>query len=258
MNLTVLIAEDDPAMRQVIRNAVRDVAGVDAIREAEDGATALQMFEVLRPQVVIVDIDLPGMNGLSLAQEIFDIDPWTYIIFCTGFPEYRDKAFEIYAFDYLVKPFRVDRMAQTLRRIVDIEFSRTREPAVLDAQFRGRGQVHGARLFRDADRILMIDLKDVIFFTKEERRTVVHYVGGKVMSEESLGALEEQLRGQMFFRSHKGFLINLGMVRELVPCGKSTYHVVMSHTSQRPLMTWDKLKELDELMRSGQRKSNQQ
>lgn len=257
MKLTVLIAEDDPAMRQVIKNAVRDVPGVDVVREAEDGVTALQVFENLRPRVVVVDIDLPGKNGLSLAQDIFDIDPWTYIIFCTGFSEYRDKAFEIYAFDYLVKPFRVDRIAQTLKRIVEIESSRTKEHAGMEPPVRKWGQIQGARLFRGADRILMIDLKDIIFFTKEERRTMVHYVGGKVLSDDPLGTLEEQLRDQMFFRSHKGFLINLNMVRELVPCGKSTYQVVMAHTSQRPLMTWDKVKELDEMMKCGKRSHQQ-
>lgn len=247
MSLTVLIAEDDPAMRQVIKNAVRDVRGTDVVGEADDGVTALKLFEELRPRVVIIDIDLPGKNGLSLAQDIFDIDPWTYIVFCTGFAEYRDKAFEIYAFDYLVKPFRVDRITQTIRRILDLESSKAAEPVKTDVPAKKWGSIQGARLFRDAEKILMLDLKDIIFFTKEDRRTVVHYVGGKVLTDEPLGVLEEQLRDQNFFRSHKGFLINLRMIRELIPCGKSTYQVVMANTGQRPLMTWDKLKELDEM-----------
>ncbi len=253
MSLTVLIAEDDPAMRQVIKNAVRDVRGADVVGEADDGIAALSMFEDLRPRVVIIDIDLPGKNGLSLAQEIFDVDPWTYIIFCTGFSEYRDKAFEIYAFDYLVKPFRVERITQTISRILEIESGRAKEPVRTDTPARKWGSAQGARLFRGADKILMIDLKDIIFFTKEERRTVVHYVGGKVETDEPLGVLEDQLKDQMFFRSHKGFLINLHMIKELLPCGKSTYQVVMANTGQRPLMTWDKLKELDELTKGGKR-----
>lgn len=257
MKLTVLIAEDDPAMRQVIKNAVRDVPGADVVGEAEDGLAALGMFEELRPRVAIIDIDLPGKNGLSLAQDIFDVDPWTYIIFCTGFSEYRDKAFEIYAFDYLVKPFRVERITQTVRRIADIESNRMKDPVKADIPVKKRGSIAGSRLFRDAEKILMLDLKDIIFFTKEERRTVVHYVGGKVFTEEPLGMLEDQLRDQMFFRSHKGFLINLRMLKELVPCGKSTYQVVMANTNQRPLMTWDKLKDLDDMTKGGT-KSNQQ
>ncbi|MCL6476815.1 MAG: LytTR family DNA-binding domain-containing protein [Peptococcaceae bacterium] len=249
MRLTVMIAEDDPAMRQVIKAAVKDVPGADVVGEAEDGFTALQLYEEQRPRVVLIDIDLPGKNGIILAQEIFDINPWTYIIFCTGFSEYRDKAFEIYAFDYLVKPFKVERITQTIKRILDIETARRGEPVREEIPVKKWGDIQGARLFKDTDKILMIDLKEVIFITKEDRKTVVHYIGGKVNTDESLGALEEQLRDQMFFRSHKGFLINLNMVKELVPCGKSTYQVVMANTQERPLMTWDKLRELDDMIK---------
>lgn len=254
MKLTVMIAEDDPAMRQVLGAAVREVSGADVIGEAEDGCAALEMYEELRPQVVLIDIDLPGKNGLELARDIFDINPWTYLVFCTGFSDYRDKAFEVYAFDYLVKPFKVERIIQTIRRILDVETSKKGEPVRESEPFRNWGDIKGARLFRDGEKILMVDLKDIIFITKEDRKTVVHYTGGKVLADESLGALEEQLRDQNFFRAHKGFLINLNMVKELVPCGKSTYQVVMSNTAERPLMTWDKLRELDDMINGRHKK----
>ena len=249
MSLTVLIAEDDSAMAQVIKKAVRDVPGVEVVGEAEDGISALQMYEELRPQVVIIDIDLPGKNGLTLAQDIFDVSPWTYLVFCTGFSEYRAKAFELYAFDYLVKPFRLDRISQTIKRILEVESRRPEVAVVQEAPSKKTMSVQGTRLFKDADKIIMLNLKDIIFFTKEDRRTVAYYNGGKVVAEETLGTLEEQLKEQMFFRAHKGFLINLTLIKEFIPCGKSTYQVVMANTNQKPLMTWDKLKELDDIMK---------
>ncbi|MFZ5645259.1 MAG: LytR/AlgR family response regulator transcription factor [Bacillota bacterium] len=245
MNLTVLIAEDDPAMRQVIKNAVKGVPGVEVVGESGDGVNALELYEELRPRVVMVDIDLPGMTGLELAQEIFDINPWTYLVFCTGFSDYREKAFEIYAFDYLVKPFKIERITQTMSRILNLEKARSSDRAKVDNFTPGRVSIQGARLFRDAERFLMIDLKDIIFVTRENRKTMVHYVGGKVLADETIGTMEEQLRDQMFFRSHKGFLINLNHVKELVPCGKSTYQVIMANTTERPLITWDKIRELE-------------
>lgn len=245
MSLTVLIAEDDPAMVQVLRNAVSDVPGVEVAAEAGDGALALKLYERLRPKVVLIDIDLPKKNGIDLAQEIFDINPWTYIVFCTGFGEYREKAFEIYAFDYLVKPFKLDRIAKTLKRIIALESSQIYDPAKESKTVFSKGEPKGARLFKDADRFLKIDYKDIIFITRENRKTVIHYIGGKVYTDETMGALEEQLKDNMFFRAHKGFLININMIKELIPCGKSTYQVIMSHSAERPLMTWDKLRELD-------------
>ncbi|KJR96465.1 MAG: LytTR family transcriptional regulator [Peptococcaceae bacterium BRH_c4a] len=251
MDLTLLIAEDDPSMRQVIRNAVGASPGIVVLGEADNGNEALKLYERLRPRVVMVDIDLPGKNGLDLAQEIFDINPWTYIVFCTGFSEYRDKAFEIYAFDYLVKPFKIERITQTMNRIVAIERSRASEARKVEIQPVKNAAVQGSKLFRDAEKFLMIDLKDIVFITRENRRTTVHYAGGKVLTEETLGSLEEQLKKQMFFRSHKGFLINLNLVKEMIPCGKSTYQVVMANTSERPLMTWDKLRELENMTKNG-------
>ncbi|HBV98238.1 MAG: LytTR family transcriptional regulator [Peptococcaceae bacterium BICA1-7] len=246
MNLTVLIAEDDPAMRQVISGAVMGVPGVEVVGQSGDGMEALELYEELRPRVVMVDIDLPGKSGLDLAREIFDINPWTYLVFCTGYSDYRDKAFEIYAFDYLVKPFRVERIGQTMSRILAVESAREGD-AKIDAPVSRSTPVQGARLFRDAEKFLMIDLKDIVFITRENRKTMVHYVGGKVLTDETLGTLEDQLRDQMFFRAHKGFLINLHHVKELVPCGKSTYQVVMANTRERPLITWDKLRELEKM-----------
>lgn len=248
MSLTVLIAEDDPSMRQVIKNAVADVPGVEVVGEAGDGEVALGIYESLRPRVVLVDIDLPGKNGLDLAREIFDINPWTYLVFCTGYSQYRDEAFEIYAFDYLVKPFRIERISQTMNRIVALERAKSGEARKVEMPAPPpRVALQGAKLFRGAEKYIMIDLKDIVFITRENRKTTVHYVGGKLITDESLGALEEQLSGQMFFRSHKGFLINLNLVRELVPCGKSTFQVVMANTGERPLMTWDKLRELENM-----------
>jgi len=250
MDLTLLIAEDDPHMRQVIRNAVVGSPGIEILGEAGDGNEALKLYEKLRPRVVMIDIDLPEKNGLDLAREIFDINPWTYIVFCTGFSEYREKAFEVYAFDYLVKPFKIERINQTMRRILDLELSKAGEAHRSEIRPFKKVAVQGARLFRDAEKFLMIDLKDIVFITRENRKTTVHYTGGKVITDETLGSLEEQLREQMFFRSHKGFLINLSLVKELIPCGKSTYQVIMANTSERPLITWDKLRELEHMTKN--------
>lgn len=236
-------------MRQVIRSAVSGVTGVEVVGESGDGEEALALYEELQPRVVMVDIDLPGKSGLELAREIFDINPWTYLVFCTGFSEYRDKAFEVYAFDYLVKPFRVERIGRTMNRILAVESAKAGGTKIEAPVLRGVS-VQGARMFRDAEKFLMIDLKDIVFITRENRKTMVHYIGGKVLTDETLGTLEEQLRDQNFFRSHKGFLINLHHVKELVPCGKSTYQVIMANTRERPLITWDKLRELERMTKS--------
>lgn len=246
MRITVLIAEDDPDMRFVIRKVVEEVEGVRVIGEAGDGLEAIKLIEELSPQVVFVDIDLPGKNGVELAREIFDFNPGTFIVFATALSEYRREAFDVYAFDYLVKPFKMNRVRQTMDRI----------KMVLSGKIAGRSKHYlknlnenaGRKLlFRNDSKLVYLNLDDIIYVTKEGRKSVIYFIGGQIRSNEKLSVLEEQLEGYPFFRSHSGFIVNLNMVKELIPTGRSSYELVMENTKTRPLITVGKLKELEEL-----------
>ncbi len=249
MEITVLIAEDDPDMRFVIRKVVEEVAGVSVIGEAGDGLEAIKLIKELSPQVIFLDIDLPGKNGLELAREIFDINPWTFIVFATAFSEFRGEAIDVYAFDYLVKPFRMNRVRQTMERI----------KLVLSGKFTGRpnaylknpnGNAGRKQLFRNNGKFVYLNLDEIIYVTKEGRKTTIYFIGGRIQTNDKLSALEKQLEGYPFFRSHSGFIVNLKMVKELVPASRSSYELVMENTKNRPLITVEKFKELEELTNS--------
>ncbi|KJS17468.1 MAG: LytTR family transcriptional regulator [Peptococcaceae bacterium BRH_c4b] len=246
MKITVLIAEDDPDMRHVIRKVVEEVEGVRVIGEAGDGLEAIKLIEKLSPQVVFLDIDLPGKNGVELAQEIFDINPLTCIVFATAFSEFRGEAFDVYAFDYLVKPFKMNRLRQTMDRI----------KMVLSGKVAGRPipysknmnkNVSRKQFFRNDNKLVYLNLDDIIYVTREGRKSTIYFIGGKVQTNDKLSVLEEQLEGYPFFRGHSGFIVNLKMVKELIPTGRSSYELVMENTKNRPLITVEKFKELEEL-----------
>ncbi|SFR09734.1 LytR/AlgR family response regulator transcription factor [Desulfoscipio geothermicus] len=114
--LSVIIAEDDPAMRHVLKETLSKIPDVEVLGEASDGITALKLVEKLNPRVVFIDIDLPGKNGVELAREIGDINPQTILIFATAYDNHTHEAFEVYAYDYLVKPFKLDRIKKTMER----------------------------------------------------------------------------------------------------------------------------------------------
>jgi DNA-binding LytR/AlgR family response regulator len=249
MKITVLIAEDDPDMRHVIKKVVEEVDGVRVIGEVGDGLEALKLIEDLSPQVVFVDIDLPGKNGIELAQETFDINPRTFIVFATASSEFRGEAFDVYAFDYLVKPFKLNRVRQTMERI----------KLVLSGKVAGRPRSNSKSLtkdvsrkqfFRNDNRLVYLNLDDIIYITKESRKSKIYFVGGQIQTNDKLSVLEEKLAGYPFFRSHSGFIVNLKMVKELIPTGRSSYEMVMENTKQRPLITVEKFKELEEFTKA--------
>lgn len=127
--LRVLIADDDTGMRSVMRKIIAKVEGFALVAEAGDGRTAIELVEKLKPNVVFLDVEMPEMSGVECARAIQDMNPAIIIIFATAHDTYMGDAFEVYAFDYLVKPFKVERVIQTLERARDRLGQRGEKPA---------------------------------------------------------------------------------------------------------------------------------
>ena len=250
MKITILIVEDDPSVRSVIKKVVEEVDGVEVIGETGDGLEAMRLVEELSPKVVFVDIDLPGKNGVLLDQEIFDINPWIFIVFATAFSEYREEAFNLYAFDYLVKPFKMSRIRQTMERIKAVVDGKLTGTSVNGLFNRPAYLTKKTRIYKDNDQYIFLNFDNIIFITKEMRKTVIHSVHGEIKTVEVLSVLEKQLGGYPFFRSHKGFIVNLKMVKKIIPCSKSSFEIVMANTEKRPLLTWENARKLEEMTNS--------
>lgn len=107
MQLTVLIVEDDPEMRCVLRKVAEENSNIRVVGETADGNEALEVFKNLRPNIIFIDVGLPGKDGVALAREIFTLDPQARLVFITAYNQYREEAFDVYACDYLVKPSSV-------------------------------------------------------------------------------------------------------------------------------------------------------
>ena len=118
-NIRVLIADDNEAMRLIERKMIGKVEGFTLVGEAKDGLECIEMVERLRPQIVFLDVEMPGKTGVEAARIIQDMDPSIILIFATAHDEYMGDAFEVYAFDYLVKPFKVERVLKTLEKARD-------------------------------------------------------------------------------------------------------------------------------------------
>ena len=115
--IKICIIEDEPEIRKLLRMIVERQEGFQVVSEAGDFAAAVSDFAKYRPDVAFVDIDLNGDSGLECAKILTELNPKLKVIFATAHSEYMANAFEIYAFDYLVKPFNVERVVKTLTRI---------------------------------------------------------------------------------------------------------------------------------------------
>jgi two-component system LytT family response regulator len=251
MSITVLIVEDDPEMRRVLKKVAEESDEVRVVGEAADGIKTLELFRTLRPDVVFIDIDLPEKDGLTLAREIFNHNPWTQLVFITAFDEYREAAFGVYAGDYLVKPFKIERLRQTMARLRSLlgdQSTGQTWPGQIDPTM-PTASPETLCLFRAGSKAVALRLKDVIFITREGRRTVIYHVNGRLKTNEPLNALAEEVGGYPFLRTHKGFIVNLQLIREIIPAGRNTFELVMNYTEKRPLLTRKKHRELERALK---------
>ena len=236
MSFQVIIADDDPGMRLIERKMISRVEGFELSGEACDGEELLRLVEEKRPQVVFLDVEMPGKTGVECA----------WVIFATAHDQYMGDAFSVYAFDYLVKPFKVERVMQTLERARDM-LSGKRE-AALPAPKREKKISGGRLMLRHRDGLAFVAMDDILLVQREERSTVIYTEGGgRYVTSDSLQETEDRLDPSVFFRCHRSYIINLNHIRDITPYGRWTYIVKLDGTQQDALITHEKYEELQEL-----------
>ena len=246
--IRVLIADDEPGMRLILRKMIARVEGYTLVGEAADGAELMEKFTALRPQVVFLDVDMPVMNGVACANQIQDEDPGCVLIFATAHEEYRSDAFAVYAFDYLLKPFKMERVIETLTRIRErLSFVQSR-PAVDKKPVSERVKPQGRMMIKHRDGVSFINMDDILLVQREERATVIYTADeNSYATSDTLSETEAKLDPQVFFRCHRSYIINLNHIHDITPYGRWTYVVRLDGTDRDALITQEKYEELEKL-----------
>lgn len=243
--ISVMIADDDPGMRLILRKKIQATDGFYVAGEALSGEEAMTLYDKLNPQVVFLDVDMPGKTGVECARLIQDKNPACILIFATGHEEYMGEAFEVYAFDYLVKPFKLDRLEQTLARIDD-RLHRRQEPLPAAPRPAEPRNVAGRLMLRHKDGVTFVDMNDILLVQREDRATVIYTEkNGRYVLSETLSETEERLDPEIFFRCHKSYIINLRRIKNITPYGRWTYVVQLDGTDHDALITHEKYEELE-------------
>lgn len=242
LELKVLIADDEFGMRMVLRKAIEKIEGFKITGEAENGEALLEMVEIYKPNVIFLDVEMPKINGIECSKKIIDINPKTIIIFATAHGEFTSEAFEVYAFDYIVKPFKVDRIYNTLNRIKNL--SNGDEGNASINKIVKKSCNFGKLLIKNKDGMSFIDMEDIIIIQRENKSTVIYTENSSFITSEGLCELEEKLDSSQFFRSHKSYIINLSMIYKINPYGRWTYTIKLKNTDKDALITYEKYEEL--------------
>jgi len=244
-NIRILIADDDPGMRTVMRKLAEKAEGYELVGVAEDGNDLLEKYEETRPDVVLMDVEMPGMTGIECAKVIQDRNPRAVLIFATAHEQYMRSAFEVYAFDYLVKPFKIERALNTLSLIRDRLTSQvTKTEPVRPAPATASGRM----MLKHREGLSFVDIPAILLIQREERASVLYLNdGSRYVTNDSLSELEQRLPDSMFFRSHKSYIVNLNHIDSISPYGRWTYIIKLRGTDRDALITHERFEELEKL-----------
>jgi two-component system response regulator AlgR len=200
--MKTLIVDDEPLARERLSSLLRECDNVEIVGEAGDGRAAVEAAARLTPDLVLLDIRMPLMDGLEAARHLAGFDRPPALIFCTAYDEHALAAFEAGAVDYLVKPVRLERLRSALERARRFGAS---ELAKVDA-VAGTPRQRSHLCARVRGNLVLVPVADIVYLLAEDKYVVVHHTRGDVLIEEALKTLEIEF-AERFVRIHRNCLV---------------------------------------------------
>ena len=201
MSARLVIVDDEPLARDRLRAQITELGLGLVVGEGASGLDALELVERLQPEVILLDIRMPGMDGLEAARHLCRLPQAPAVIFTTAYHEHALAAFETHAVDYLMKPVRAESLQTALARALLLTTAQRRAPAALHD---GTARSHFSALVKSTLRLVAVS--EVRYLQADQGYVTVRHVGGILLIEDSLRALEEEL-GATFLRIHRNTLV---------------------------------------------------
>jgi len=221
--IRAVIADDEAPAREKLECWVAEQPGMAVVGSAEDGLSAAQCIERLRPDVAFLDVQMPTLSGLQVAAQL-EPSSAPLIVFVTAFDEHAVNAFDLNAIDYLLKPYDRDRFARTVQRVR--ERLRIHESGAAAVAI-GRAQTTSCErlLVPDGERLQLIDTASVEWLEADDNYVHVHTAARSYLLRRTLQDLLSQLGELRFVRIHKSTAVNLGSIGSLTPLFKGDHEI---------------------------------
>jgi two-component system response regulator AlgR len=198
-SLSILIADDEPPARNRLRDLLGDIALIQVVAEAQNGKEAVELAVLHTPDLILMDIRMPLMDGIEAAQHLQLLASPPKLIFTTAYDAYAIKAFELNAIDYLLKPIRQERLETALQKV------RALLPTQIDS-LKPLQPIRTHLSIHERGRVVLVPLTDVIYFRAEQKYVTVRTVEREFLLEDSLTQLELEF-GERLLRLHRNCLV---------------------------------------------------
>lgn len=241
--MDILIVDDEPLARQRLARMVEKLEGYRVVAQAHSADSALEAIQQQDPDLVLLDVRMPGEDGLVAARRIGELDDPPAVIFCTAFDEYALDAFGTEAVGYLLKPVRAEQLLEVLER--------ARRPNKLQrAATQGPESDQPVRTHISAKThrgVELIPLENVRIFVADQKYVTVHHIEGEHLLDETLKDLEAEF-GDRFLRIHRNALVSVAHIQAMERNAQGQYQVRLADTDQRPQVSRRHASALKELL----------
>ena len=234
--LTAVLVDDEELARDELGFLLGQIGGVEIVGQAGNGVEAVETINDLKPDVVFLDIQMPGLTGFEVARRMIDAESASHIVFVTAYDQHAIEAFEVNAVDYLLKPVEPARLTTAVdraRKRLAIERTSQRTPGGEDierlVQLLADRQTRREQLaIKVEDRFLLVHADEVVFASveNEEIRVVTNSLSG-TSNYRTLDELQARLDPGVFWRVHRSHLVNINKIKEIVPWFSRNYILKM-------------------------------
>ncbi|CAM2916200.1 LytTR family DNA-binding domain-containing protein [Hathewaya histolytica] len=215
--MNCIIVDDEYPAREELKYFIENFSSIKIIGEFDDSIKALEYIENNKPHIVFLDINMPKLDGVTLSRVLSKKKDEIIIVFITAYKQYAVEAFEVDAFDYILKPFSEERILRTLNKLKRLENSK-----VINSRI---------TLLKD-NKMVVIDIEDICFCEARERETIVYTEEGEYISNSSISEFYKKLPKSHFFKSHRSYIVNIDKIVEIIPWFNSTYQVKVKNRDE--------------------------
>ncbi|MET1170143.1 LytTR family DNA-binding domain-containing protein [Paenibacillus amylolyticus] len=265
--MRALIVEDEILASEELNYLIQEHSQIEVVDRLEDGLDVLKFLQEQEVDVIFLDINIPSLDGMMLAHHIGKFATKPYIVFTTAYKEHAAEAFELEAFDYILKPYDEKRIAAMLHKL-EMAFKRDHAPVEQHVEDGPAPTADGSAaqgdLLRERDtnshtdrrinllrndNIIVTDTADIYYAEAQEKVTKVYTKNGEFTMPVSISDFHSRLPQDTFFRCHRSYVVNLSQIREIVPWFNNTYLLRLRDLEAEVPVSRGKVKEFRQLMR---------
>lgn len=240
--LKILLADDEPGILALLENILATIDEITIVGRTQTIEETQKCFAETEPDIVILDIQFPDGSGVDLARKLVGLDPEIDLIFVTAHTGFTLEAFELYSYDYILKPIDESRVVRTIMQIKkerELQFESSPSLSTLSDNIR-----LGIRTEKE---IVLINSDDILFIERAGKSVYIHTIDGTVETRETLHNLESKLRGQ-FFRSHKACLVNINQIEKIIIWNNNAYQISFRKSNKEAFLSRRRSNELLRLL----------